>query len=270
MTERMAYMENANRNETGMIYGAYLNSYGSWTIQTRNVNMYLIVGNKKAMLIDTGYGEGDLPEIIRNITNLPVVVVNTHGHYDHTSGNPFFEKVWMGKGGEEPALECESRNSLPYPNYEISNLEDGQIFDLGGASVEAIAIGAHHCSSFAFLHKESRTLYTGDELESGQVLLCVSGENEKPEVFVQRHMNNMIKLKGRSGEFDRLAPAHNGGPLDNSYIDDFIELSKRLIDGTADVADTCAGFGWPNTIFGGDEALKRVSYKKASFVLSRY
>ena len=262
-------MGNSNINETGMIYGAYLNSYGSWTIQTRNVCMYLIVGTEKAMLIDTGYGEGDLPEVIAGITDLPIVVVNTHGHYDHTSGNPFFTKVWMGKGGEGPALECESRKHLPYPNYEICTLEDGQIFDLGGAVVECISIGAHHCSSFAFLHKEGRTVYTGDELEAAQVLLCVSGENVPAEELAVRHMNNMQKLKSRSAEFDRLAPAHNGGPLDNSYIDDFIELSKRFIAGTADVADTCAGYGWPNNIFGGDEALKRISYKKATFVVAK-
>lgn len=47
----------------------------------------LIVGSKEALLFDTMSGEGDLIGEIRKITELPVTVVNSHGHLDHTAGS---------------------------------------------------------------------------------------------------------------------------------------------------------------------------------------
>ncbi len=48
--------------------------------------MFLLVGREQALLIDSGYGLQNLPERIRQITNLPVTLVNTHGHLDHANG----------------------------------------------------------------------------------------------------------------------------------------------------------------------------------------
>ena len=44
---------------------------------------YLVVGEEKALLIDTGFGIYSLKEKVRGITELPVTVVNTHAHPDH-------------------------------------------------------------------------------------------------------------------------------------------------------------------------------------------
>jgi len=58
-------------------------------------NYYLAVGDKKAALIDTGCGIGNvLDEVrvgnvldeVREITDLPVEVLLTHGHLDHCGG----------------------------------------------------------------------------------------------------------------------------------------------------------------------------------------
>ena len=262
-------MKDANITPGGSIYGTYYTEYGAWGIQTQNVTCYLLVGQEKAMLIDTAYGEGDLPALIASITNLPLIVVNTHGHYDHTSGNAFFKEVWMGKGGEGPAGDAEKRTKLPYPDYEIHSLEDGQIFDLGGRQVEAIAIGAHHVSSFAFLDKKEKSLYTGDEIEAAQVLLNVRGDDLEYKEVAKLHLANLHKLKQREAEFQRMLPAHNGGPLSNEYLDDFIALSERILEDKVEPCDTVAGFGWPNFIMGGDKELMRLRYGKASFVCKR-
>ena len=54
---------------------------------------YLITGNERALLVDTANGYEDLAAIVRSITNLPVIVVNTHGHGDHIFGNVYFDKA---------------------------------------------------------------------------------------------------------------------------------------------------------------------------------
>lgn len=63
-----------------------------------NVFCELLVGEEKAMLIDTGYGFGDLKGFVREITDKPLIIANTHGHVDHTSGNcQFEEQVYLSE-----------------------------------------------------------------------------------------------------------------------------------------------------------------------------
>ena len=47
----------------------------------------LVEGSEKALLIDTLVGVGSLKAYVRELTDLPVQVVNTHGHLDHCGGN---------------------------------------------------------------------------------------------------------------------------------------------------------------------------------------
>ena len=48
---------------------------------------FLLEGDERALLIDTVYGRGDFPNILKKLTDKPIILVNTHGHYDHTGGN---------------------------------------------------------------------------------------------------------------------------------------------------------------------------------------
>ncbi len=258
-----------NLNRNGSLYGAWKAETGDWVIAAKNVYCYLLIGETKAMLIDTAYGEGDLRAVIEKITDLPVVIVNTHGHLDHSGGNAFWQEVFMGSGGEKPAREQKNKKRFPYPNYNIRYLEDGQVFNLGGREVEAISIGAHHSSSFAFLDRKNHSLYTGDEVESGQVLLFVSGEEVKEQILVTRHLHNMQKLLARKMEFNRLMPAHNGAPISVDYIEDYIELAKLIINGEVTGENTVAGYGMPTYLWGGDKKLVRYRYGKASFIMSK-
>ncbi len=44
---------------------------------------YLVVGEKKALVIDTMNGYANVYDVVRTLTDLPLMVVNTHGHCDH-------------------------------------------------------------------------------------------------------------------------------------------------------------------------------------------
>ena len=61
-----------------------------------NVFFDLIVGSERALLIDTGYGFGNVKGLIRSITDKPLIIANTHGHVDHTCGNyQFAEDIYI-------------------------------------------------------------------------------------------------------------------------------------------------------------------------------
>ena len=59
------------------------------------VLMTLIIGNEKALLIDTGYGIYNIHEHIKSLTTLPITVVNSHGHMDHSCGNYLFDEIYI-------------------------------------------------------------------------------------------------------------------------------------------------------------------------------
>ena len=55
---------------------------------------YLIVGQKRALLFDTGMGIGDIKKITAELTKLPIIVLNSHTHDDHVGGNWEFDTVY--------------------------------------------------------------------------------------------------------------------------------------------------------------------------------
>lgn len=69
--------------------------------ESAGVNSTLIVGKCRALLIDTGYGFANIKEVVESITDLPLRVVNTHGHTDHVGGNRFFRRVWMNPSDKD-------------------------------------------------------------------------------------------------------------------------------------------------------------------------
>ena len=69
-----------------------------------NVFFELLCGEEKAMVIDTGYGFDNVREAVRKLTDKPLVVVNTHGHVDHTCGNFWFEEEEIYISGEDMDL----------------------------------------------------------------------------------------------------------------------------------------------------------------------
>ena len=69
-----------------------------WLLNDNNeATGYLVAGKEKALVIDTMIGYEDVHAVVRTLTDLPLVVVNTHGHCDHIYGNIYFEDSTYGK-----------------------------------------------------------------------------------------------------------------------------------------------------------------------------
>src|SRR2546430_12025247 len=61
---------------------------GHW----EHVHSYLFLGKKRAALIDTGTGIADIRGVVRTLTDVPIVVVTTHVHWDHIGGHGLFNQ----------------------------------------------------------------------------------------------------------------------------------------------------------------------------------
>lgn len=64
-----------------------------------HVNNYLIIGEERAVLFDTGLGVRDIAAAVAGVTYRPVMAVNSHHHFDHVGGNDDFADVAVHQSG---------------------------------------------------------------------------------------------------------------------------------------------------------------------------
>ena len=156
---------------------------------------YLVVGRQQAMLIDTGYGLGDLKAAVDSLTSLPLIIVNTHGHCDHVGGNARFDvpcyihplDMELARRHSAPAFRRENALRLSQSrNYEtgeifnalpegfdpdayaalgagsLKSAREGMRFDLGGAELELVETPGHTAGGLSVLWLEKKLLFVGD------------------------------------------------------------------------------------------------------------
>ncbi len=217
------------------------------------VKMYLVVGSTKCLLIDTGFGVGDLKGLIRQITDLPIIVVNTHGHPDHVHGNAQFSTIYISSEDLCLVKNCFTREYrfLEYQQFinshqvedfnlknfsseawinatlnEIVTIKEGDLFDLGNKTIEVIAMSGHTPGSVLFLAREDRVLFSGDSVLAGQIWMHL--DHSMP---LHIYLASLEKLQQRMNEFDWVLPAHAETLVSPEIINEFITGIKTILSG---------------------------------------
>jgi len=203
----------------------------TWLIQGDGSNSYLVVGDNCGVVIDTGFSTENIRAYAQTLTEKPVRwAANTHGHFDHTGGNGWFERAYMSaKALEIAKTPYPSKTSLKYPlNYMVTIVGDGDTIDLGNRALEVIEIPAHAPSSIAFLDRNKRILFTGDEVDNSVMLYWMQDE---PQPSIEQHAQNMEKLLKYRKEFDFICAGHEQVMADASLVEDYLEHDRRIMSG---------------------------------------
>lgn len=214
---------------------------------------YLIVGPEKALLIDTNFGLGNLKGLVSELTGgKELLVANTHPHPDHAGGNAQFDRVYALKEDAEVLRQrmgssllnekiLNSDGSCRYVTfdvhdmiepraYEVVEIPDGYVFDLGGGyEVEAIRLAGHTKGQAAFLDKQNRTLFPGDDVIAMRV-----GIGGKEPGTLREFRDNMVKLAARLDEFDGIFPGHFIVDIDSNAILDMVDTLNAIIQNPGD------------------------------------
>lgn len=223
-----------------------LNQYVTRIMCPGNVYAYLVEGEKSAALIDTGYGVGSLKQYVEGITQLPYVVVLTHGHLDHAGGAGEFEQVYLNEkdftlaeehttlekrvpylcNGDEANAGIDVNDFVPpldMTNYEP--LQDGQSFDLGGVTVTMLALPGHTKGCMCMLVNEARSVLLGDACNSFGFLQLPESSS------VETYRDSLITFRKYMDTFDRVWYSHPHNFGGKEIVEETIALCEELISG---------------------------------------
>lgn len=161
------------------------------------VFMDLFVGKDYALLFDTGYGFGNLKEVVGGLTDLPLYIVNSHGHVDHTCGNYQFEETvyiheqdmelcrvhteeetrrgavanarnmddeHLGISGDVLPKDFQEERYLKGGAGNLAAVKEGDSFRLGGITLTVYEMKGHTPGSIGLFWEEEKILMVGDAM----------------------------------------------------------------------------------------------------------
>jgi glyoxylase-like metal-dependent hydrolase (beta-lactamase superfamily II) len=200
--------------------------------QQEEIISYLIVGQKRALLFDTGMGISNIKEVVGGLTQLPVSVMNSHTHNDHVSDNWQFSRIYgmdtaftrehargsvaaaqeeIGPGaicGELPA-GFDARSYAVKPFHITDWIHGSEKIDLGGRVLEVISTPGHTPDSISLWDAQNGLLFTGDMYYPGPIFLF------RPETDLDAYEASIKKMASLKAKL--LLTAHNvavGDPAD--------------------------------------------------------
>lgn len=232
------------------------------TAMGTDVYMYLLLGTEKALLIDTAYGFTDVPSAIRGITNLPLIVVNTHGHMDHMHGNHLYPAVHVSEDDSEVFQrhsdatylkelmeQVAQANRLPklllrLPMLRVKDvvrcvpsvsvpLPEEMFFELGQRKVRILKTPGHTVGSITLMDEKHKWAFSGDTTCKDGVLLHF------PEsTSVQTFRASILGLKElvQKGKITAFFPAHQQPPLGTEILDLYIKNCDQILNGQLDAS----------------------------------
>jgi len=200
----------------------------------QEVISYLIIGSERAALFDTGMGIKDISKVVKQLTDLEVIVVNSHTHFDHVGDNHRFDTIYVFdedrpiqfhiegqtnqtlqhdtdikvfKNGYPEGFNPETYAIPPVREEQIRKLHHGDIIDLGDRKLEVLQTPGHSTDSIMLLDRENRSLFTGDTFYPDWLFAFFDeGWGESNLKVYEATMKEIAALEP---ELDYLFPSHN-------------------------------------------------------------
>ncbi len=209
----------------------------------QKVISFLIIGDERAALFDTGMGIRDISKVVAKLTNLNVIVINSHTHFDHVGDNHRFDEIhvfdhpnalkWLTGGQTSDMLGFDSRPEAfpggypegfdpdkyvirPVREKAINLLHDCDVIDLGGRQLELIYTPGHSPDSIMLLDRTNRTLFTGDTFYPDYLFAFI--DEDRGGSNLQIYEETMIEIAKLDPELDYLCCSHTKPLVDPALL----------------------------------------------------
>ena len=196
--------------------------------------MYVMVNGDRAVLIDTGMGQGDLYGTLKAMlpdTVKTIDVLLTHSHGDHTGQAYDFaeredvEHIYIGSADEATVKAMLERAGKD--TSKLTPVNDGDQIPFGDQSFQVIDIYGHTPGSVGYMIEDK--LFTGDAIGSGYVWMQIGVCSIEEYVNSLQHLNDAIG--------DRDLTVYGGhtqyrGTMTDQYVRDILECAKGIVDGS--------------------------------------
>jgi glyoxylase-like metal-dependent hydrolase (beta-lactamase superfamily II) len=211
---------------------------------------YLVEGEERAILFDTGMGIANIREEVMALTERAITVVNSHSHWDHVGDNYRFpliaihyaEAHLLREGVSTEELRREMRSEMffrPPPagfdpsQYKISPsrasllLDEGSLLDLGERTLTVLHTPGHSPGSISLLDEKEGLLFSGDTAYEGPLYA------QLPESDFDLYRQSMERLATLVPRLSLLLPSHNVTPLDPAILVEMAEGFDQIASGEA-------------------------------------
>ena len=151
----------------------------------RNFN-YLLLGDARAVLFDAGPGLRDIRGVVQSLTDLPVVFMPSHFHYDHVGNGVEFERVaivdlpYLRSRVREGRLTLTLDEHLgkaegfDLPAWQVDEWwRSGSTIDLGNRELIVVHTPGHTLDSVSLVDQRAGYAFTGDFFGPGSLLEMV-------------------------------------------------------------------------------------------------
>ena len=255
----------------------------------QEVNVYIIKGRDRALMLDTGMGICNIEPLVRELWPGELKIVNCHRHFDHTGNNWRFPEILVAN--EEGALR-QAKEGCPheplanqadedmflfdYPKdfipeeycirpYNAKPVEDGHVFDLGEREVELIYTPGHLEDHLMLYDRRGGILFSGDMIYLGAIYVQF-GNDILGYSDLEEYIQSLEKIREKFPEINAVYTSHNDFIMPPDCIEMIHDAMVKVRDGEVEgtpLKDEKYGY------YGDPETMKQYFFDGFSIVYSR-
>lgn len=189
---------------------------GFYALEDARVRQFLVLGEERALLFDTGFGDTEVLAAARTLTDLPIDLVLTHGDPDHVGGLGDFTSCRLHPG---------DWHKITAP-VSLTPLAEGDVLRCGRFAFEVIEIPGHTAGSVAFYDAAKKLLIAGDSVQAGGPIYMFGAHRD-----LDRYIASLEKLATRIPADATVLACHSACPIDASFIARDLADARALRDG---------------------------------------
>ena len=215
-----------------------ISEYGHW----EETHCYLLLGSKRAMLIDTGLGIGNISDEIKKLTDKPVFAVATHAHWDHIGGHKYYPEFYIHREEEKWITEkfpipleavrnmvvkdCLLPEEFDIEKYEIFKgkpagfIDDRDVIDLGNRKVKVLHTPGHSPGHLCFFEEERGWLFSGDLVYKGMLFA------DYPSTDPLKYFESLKKIEKLAVK--KIFPGHHSMEIKPEIIKEMCAAFEKL------------------------------------------